>query len=268
MPTSYYDLLGVAPTAPLDEIKKAFRREIAKYHPDKVQHLGREFQEIASVKAAELTRAYKTLCDESLRADYDAGLAGGGDPAARDADARRARAAPAPSAAGPTMAADDRPAGDAGFAADRRGAGDLLRKATLARFRQALGAEFGRCDEAPAPGFDLACAPLKGRFWSKPQPRILVRVVPHVDGGAIAETWGMAARLPRDKNGERAVCIFLLGPAVAPAGELARAIAAEQRKPAAHKLFLVPLNMRSWAAHIPADAPAAVKALVGRLKST
>ena len=33
--------------APADEIKKAFRREIARYHPDKVQHLGQEFQEMA-----------------------------------------------------------------------------------------------------------------------------------------------------------------------------------------------------------------------------
>ena len=34
--------------APADEIKKAFRREIARYHPDKVQHLGQEFQEMAA----------------------------------------------------------------------------------------------------------------------------------------------------------------------------------------------------------------------------
>ena len=49
---SYYEMLDVVPTAPADEIKRAFRREIAKYHPDKVQHLGREFQEIAAAKAA------------------------------------------------------------------------------------------------------------------------------------------------------------------------------------------------------------------------
>jgi DnaJ-class molecular chaperone len=55
---TYYDLLQVGPAAPADEIKRAFRREIAKYHPDKVQHLGTEFQEIAATKAAELTQAY------------------------------------------------------------------------------------------------------------------------------------------------------------------------------------------------------------------
>ncbi len=72
MAKGFYELLDVAPDAAVDEIKRAFRREIAKYHPDKVQHLGKEFQEIAANKAAELTRAYKTLTDVAARAEYDA----------------------------------------------------------------------------------------------------------------------------------------------------------------------------------------------------
>ena len=78
MSKTHYQLLEVVPDAPADEIKRAFRREIAKYHPDKVQHLGKEFQEIAAVKAAELTQAYKTLTDAVMRAEYDALLAEGG----------------------------------------------------------------------------------------------------------------------------------------------------------------------------------------------
>ena len=72
MATTYYELLGVALTASSDEIRSAFRREIARYHPDKVQHLGNEFQSIAAIRSAELTQAYKTLTDGTLRADYDA----------------------------------------------------------------------------------------------------------------------------------------------------------------------------------------------------
>lgn len=282
MAGSYYDLLGIAPNAPLDEIKKAFRREIAKYHPDKVQHLGREFQEIAAVKAAELTQAYKTLCDESLRAEYDAGLTGspgsgvrGPGSGVRDAGSERWRAPETPAAQPGTRPAArpapdaDRPASGPSFTADRSGAGDLLRKAAVARFRQAVDAEFGTCEGTPVPGFDIACAPPKGAFWSKHPPRILARVVGQVDGPAVSETWGLAARMPRPRDDQRDVCIFLMGPAVAPTGELARAIAEERRRPATGgKLFLVPVSTRSWAAHIPADAPAVVKSLVGRLKST
>ena len=57
MTKTYYDLLGLPRTASFEDVKHAFRREIAKYHPDKVQHLGHEFEEIAASKAAVLTGA-------------------------------------------------------------------------------------------------------------------------------------------------------------------------------------------------------------------
>src|SRR5260370_40652052 len=75
-----YDRLSVASDAPPDEIRKAFRREIARYHPDKVQHLGREFQDMAAGIAADLTEAYRILMDPGLRAKYDADLKDGGAP--------------------------------------------------------------------------------------------------------------------------------------------------------------------------------------------
>ena len=37
---TYYELIEVAPTASPEEVKRAFRLQIAKYHPDKVHHLG------------------------------------------------------------------------------------------------------------------------------------------------------------------------------------------------------------------------------------
>src|SRR5688572_31830459 len=129
--STLYELLGVDRGAPADEIKRAFRREIARYHPDKVQHLGKEFQDIAAVRSAELTHAYKTLTDEAARAEYDESLGNAaappGSPSAKPpADtASPAAHGPAPPAAAPPPPQPpvSRPH------VDRAGASDLVRKA-------------------------------------------------------------------------------------------------------------------------------------------
>ena len=68
---NYYQLLGVVAAASADDVKRAFRQQIARYHPDKVQHLGQEFQDMAADRAAELTEAYRILSNEGLRQEYD-----------------------------------------------------------------------------------------------------------------------------------------------------------------------------------------------------
>jgi uncharacterized membrane protein YkvA (DUF1232 family) len=54
-------LLGVDRDASADEIRAAYRRLVAQYHPDKVSHLGKEFQEMAHQKLIEIQQAYETL---------------------------------------------------------------------------------------------------------------------------------------------------------------------------------------------------------------
>jgi DnaJ-domain-containing protein 1 len=56
-----FKILGVEPGASPDEIKAAYRRAVAKYHPDKVTHLGKEFQEMAHKKLVAIQRAYEAL---------------------------------------------------------------------------------------------------------------------------------------------------------------------------------------------------------------
>jgi hypothetical protein len=273
---TYYEMLDVAPTASMDEIKRAFRREIAKYHPDKVQHLGKEFQEIAAIKAAELTQAYKTLTDETLRAEYDLQLEGGAAPAPHAAPAAdpATSEAPAPRPAAARPAADRVPVAEPDpstpasvFSQDRAGASDLVRKATVMRFRQALLGEFGSFEESPLQGFEITCIP-KPPFWKLKLPsRVLGRFAEHVDAATVAETWAMASRMKPDK--QRDLCVFLMAPKLAPARDLATAIAEQRRKPmpAGGKLILVPVNTVNWAAHVPTDAPDVVKSLLTRLKS-
>lgn len=82
----YYELLGIAKTAPDAEIKKAYRKLAMQYHPDK-----NPGDQKAEAKFKEITQAYDVLKDADKRAAYDryghaafeggmGGGAGGGNP--------------------------------------------------------------------------------------------------------------------------------------------------------------------------------------------
>ncbi len=62
----YYDVLGVSKGASDDEIKKAYRREAKKYHPD--LHPG---DKEAEAKFKEVNEAYGVLSDADKKARYD-----------------------------------------------------------------------------------------------------------------------------------------------------------------------------------------------------
>lgn len=56
-----YAVLGLKPGAGQKEIQAAYREAVQKYHPDKVSHLGEEFQELAQQKFIEVQEAYDEL---------------------------------------------------------------------------------------------------------------------------------------------------------------------------------------------------------------
>ena len=56
-----YTILGIAPGSSKEEIKAAYRRLAAQYHPDKVQHLGKDFQKMAEERFKEIQQAYDEL---------------------------------------------------------------------------------------------------------------------------------------------------------------------------------------------------------------
>ncbi len=59
--TSPYAVLGVAPGASLDEIRRAYRRAVQQYHPDQLAHLAPELRELAERRTKEINAAYNLL---------------------------------------------------------------------------------------------------------------------------------------------------------------------------------------------------------------
>ncbi|MDH2917969.1 MAG: DnaJ domain-containing protein [Sideroxydans sp.] len=60
-----YNILGIAPNATPDEIKKRYRAMAMRFHPD------RNSDEGAQARFNAIQKAYEVLSDGQLRADYD-----------------------------------------------------------------------------------------------------------------------------------------------------------------------------------------------------
>jgi hypothetical protein len=232
---THYDVIGIEQAAEVDEVKRAFRREIARYHPDKVQHLGTEFQEIAATRAAALTEAYRVLMDTQLRERYDAALQ---QPLGPPAVVRSSR--------------------------DHGEAVSFVRRAVSARLTEAVVAGGGTM--VTAAGFDWVFQ-FKGArsLFRKAEPsvRVAVRIVSTVDAAAINEAWPIAVRLSAE--GET-LCLMMLGSGMAPARDLSVAVTELRKKTRRAAPVVVPVDVRDWDALLPAETPAAVRVLLDRLR--
>ena len=51
-------VLGIKGKVSKSEIKNAYHEQIKQYHPDKVQHLGKDLRDLATVKSKEIIAAY------------------------------------------------------------------------------------------------------------------------------------------------------------------------------------------------------------------
>jgi hypothetical protein len=250
-----------------------------------VTHLGAEFQEMAAVRAAELTAAYKILSDPQARADYDEALRDGRPTPAIPGSARTSSAASSASAASTGTATaepegphHERQPSSRIFEQDRAGKDDIVRRATLARIRDALTVVVGACDMREVRGFDLACVPrakpvtslaIAQLFKRQVMPIVLVRLGPIIDGPLATDAFSHAVRARLDSKGTP-IALLMIGQQLAPSGELARAIEdARKKSPASlDTIFPVPIDLRDWSAKIPLNTPDAVRTLIDRLKSS
>ena len=58
---SFFKILDLEPSASDEEVKKAYRKMAMKFHPDKVHHLGPDFQKDAQEKFKKINTAYEEI---------------------------------------------------------------------------------------------------------------------------------------------------------------------------------------------------------------
>jgi hypothetical protein len=262
----YYALLSVAPDATTDDIKRAFRREIARYHPDKVHHLGQEFQALAAERAAELTEAYRVLMDPTLRGSYDAERGGATatapPPAPEPAAPEPARPEPARQAPPPPPPAQEpaRPRPDPPQARD-----NFVRRMAINKFREAIERALDGVTSMPARGFEASYL-VKGKralFGKSVPERLLTAYVGNVTADEITNLGQQALA---SRGAATAVTVFALGDTMAGQAQLSGAVAALRKKaPPGVTLIVVPVDVRDWSTMMPKDASANARAVIAQL---
>jgi hypothetical protein len=276
---THYELLGLDSSADADAIKKAFRREIARYHPDKVIHLGDEFQKMAANRAAELTVAYKTLTDPALREEYDASVAAGLPPPHVPQPPRPEPCdeAPPPSApASPHEPPQDREhrasaAGKSRFASARADRDVILKRAVTSRVVGIVETLYGKVETPAVRGFDLAMVPVaKARFLGAAPPRVLVKVLDRVDGAAIIEAFNAASRA-RVHAGRSPVVVLLFSREIAPQSEISKANDVNTRRSKTpdrpDEVAVVIVDTRDWSCRLPPNCSPVVHKLTDQICS-
>jgi hypothetical protein len=248
-------LLGITLPASTEEIKKAYRRQIARYHPDKVHHLGEEFQLLAAEKSAQLTDIYHQLlesggCDPSVNAT----------PIVSDE--------PSPVASAPANgAATNRAARMSSWQAVEQGCPSLILGAATDRMIQCVRSTLPGADELTVAGFSLACrtrVDWRGRLLRRRSP-----------------TYGVLLRTPADApaNGRRAArlrevlpgvdgAIVLFDLVVDPRVNDRRDVSDPPTPTRAEPyVFTVSVDAMTWKARVPDEAPEMAHQILARVRA-
>lgn len=71
----HYAILDISRNANIDQIKRAYRREMSKFHPDRFANASVEQQRYASLRSQRINEAYRILSDFFSRSEYDRSMA-------------------------------------------------------------------------------------------------------------------------------------------------------------------------------------------------
>jgi len=252
--TSAEALLGIALPASIEEVKRAYRRQISRYHPDKVHHLGEEFQVLAAEKSAQLTEVYRRLL-ESHGSDECADV--GPTPAASPCGESRVEEPTAPS---PVNRMSSWQAVDVGCPS-------LILTAAVDRVTQAVTSTLPRVDELTVPGFAHAWrtrTDWRGFLKRRPAECVLLRMP---DEG---QTKGRrTARIRQLLPGvDGAIVIFDL---------VVGAVATDPQAPASPRqssacgerdVFNIVLDAMTWKARMPPEAPEVAHTILARVRDS
>jgi hypothetical protein len=144
---------------------------------------------------------------------------------------------------------------------------NAFKRSMLDRVRDAVEqTTIGAYESANVRGFDGAWLPKSRFFGRKTGPRLLVRIVSVADAGAVADAWVAASAFAANTGDE--TCVILMASSVAAAAELARAIPDQRRRPGEDvHLTVIPMDVESWGAHVPSDAPQVARDILAALKA-
>jgi hypothetical protein len=103
---TYYETLGVLPTASMEEIRRAYRQQARQFHPDRHLQSTPADAARAAIRMADVNHAWEVLSDTASRETYDLELALARIKAGRSSGgSRRASAGPARPPVAPAPAA-------------------------------------------------------------------------------------------------------------------------------------------------------------------
>ncbi len=256
---THYQLLSVDPSAEPAAIKTAFRDQIARYHPDKVVHLGQEFQVLAAQRTSELTVAYKTLMNPALRVQYDATLAAA-QPGQFGHDSSRASTErdSSRSAHPPTR-----------FAAERAGGDGIVQRALVARVRNVVTDLYGAVESPRVRGFDVVLVPTASpALMRSALPRVFVRLRDDVDPTHVRDACAEAARAGLHVPGSP-LNILLFARRLHDEPRLLAAcenLCSDRSQALPPKTYIVVIDAADWRAILAAGAPPALRRFIDRLR--